>query len=172
MKNNPTIRQTTPADYAEVYELIRTAFLTAEHRDGTEQDFAVALREGPNYIPCLDLVAQVDGHLAGHIMLTKTYVTRPDGSRYDTLLVAPLSVLLEYRKLGVGKALMCEGLRIAADMGYGAAFLIGDPAYYSRFGFELTSMHGIGHESLPAEYVQVVRLWPDALDGVGGLIAM
>lgn len=172
MKNKFIIRPTTPADYDTVYDLIKTAFLEAEHRDGDEQDFAVRLREGENYIPSLDLVAECDATTAGHIMFTKTYVTRPDGSRYDTLLVAPLSVLPPYQRTGAGSALMREGLRIAAEMGYGAAFLVGDPAYYRRFGYRLTSHYGIAHESLPAEYVQVIELSPGALKGVTGIVIL
>lgn len=172
MKHKFIIRPTTPADYDTVYDLIKTAFLEAEHRDGDEQDFAVRLREGENYIPALDLVAECGGAAAGHIMFTKTFVTRPDGSRYDTLLAAPLSVLPDCQRTGVGSALMRQGLRIAAEMGYGAAFLIGDPAYYRRLGYELSHLHGISHESLPAEYVQVVELSPGALKGVTGMVAM
>lgn len=170
MKTNFIVRQIIEADYSAVYKLIKTAFETAEHRDGDEQDFAVNLRNGDNYIPELDLVAERDGELIGHIMFTKTYVTKPDGGRYNTLMVAPLSVLIEYRNLGVGTALMEEGLRIAKAMGYQSAFLIGDPNYYQRFGYKLTHLYGINHESMPAEYLQVKELSQGALDGVTGLI--
>lgn len=172
MKTNFIVRQITEADYSKVYNLIKTAFETAEHRDGNEQDFAVNLRNGENYIPELDLVAERDGKLIGHIMFTKTYVTKPDGSRYNTLMVAPLAVLLEYRSFGVGSALMKEGLRIAPSMGYQSAFLIGDPNYYQRFGYKRTHLYGINHESMPMEYLQVKELTQGALDEVTGLINM
>lgn len=167
---NFIVRQITVADYSTVYKLIKTAFETAEHRDGDEQDFAVNLRNGDDYIPELDLVAERDGELIGHIMFTKTYVTTPDGGRYNTLMVAPLAVLLQHRSLGVGSALMKEGLRIAQTMGYQSAFLIGDPNYYQRFGFKLTHLYGISHESFPAEYLQVKEFIHGALDGVTGLV--
>lgn len=172
MKNNIIVRQTTEADYTTVYDLIKTAFLSAEHSDGDEQDYAVNLRNGENYIPELDLVAESDGQPVGHIMFTKTYVTKPDGSRYDTLLVAPLSVLLEYRSKGFGSALMKEGFRIAVAMGYKSAFLIGEPDYYQRFGFKLSYLSGINHESFPAEYVMAKELVPHALDGITGIVMM
>lgn len=172
MKKNFIVRQITEADYSTVYNLIKTAFETAEHRDGDEQNFAVRLRNGENYIPQLDLVAEQDGEIIGHIMLTKTYVTQPDGSKYDTLLVAPLAVLLEYRSVGAGSALMKEGLRIAQTMGYESAFLIGDPNYYQRFGYKLTHLYGINHESMPAEYVMVKEFVTGDLEGVTGLINM
>lgn len=130
------------------------------------------LRNGESYIPELDLVAEIDGRLIGHIMFTKTYITKPNGSKYDTLLVAPLSVLLEHRKSGVGSKLMEEGLTIAGTMGYLSVFLIGDPDYYQRFGYKHTSLYGINHESLPVEYLMTKELSEGALDGVSGLIKM
>lgn len=172
MKKDFIVRQVAKTDFSSVYNLIKTAFETAEHRDGDEQDFAVNLRNSENYIPALDLVAELNGQLLGHIMFTKTYVAKPDGSRYDTLLVAPLSVLLECRSQGVGSALMEEGLRMAATMGYGAAFLIGDPNYYQRFGYQLSHLYGINHDSLPAEYVMAKELEPGSLNGVTGIVVM
>lgn len=170
MKKDIIVRQTLEADYTTVYDLIETAFKTAEHRDGTEQDFAVNLRNSVNYIPELDLVAEVDGQLAGHIMFTKTYVTQPDGSTYNTLMVAPLSVLLEYRNTGIGSVLMKEGLRLAAAMGYKTAFLVGDPNYYQRFGYKPAHLYGISHNSIPAEYVMAKEITDHALTGITGII--
>ncbi len=172
MKQNIIVRQTNSADYTTVYNLIQTAFLTAEHRDGTEQDFAVGLRNSENYIPELDLVAELNGGLAGHIMFTKTYVTKADGSKYDTLMVAPLSVLLEYRNMGIGSALMKEGFRLATAMGYEASFLVGDPDYYKRFGYRHTHLYGINHDSIPPEFVLVKEMKDDALKGVTGIIKL
>ena len=172
MKANIIVRQTTEADYSAVYDLIKTAFETAEHKARTEQDYAVDLRNGMGYLPELDLVAEVDGKLAGHIMFTKTYVTLPDGSKHDTLMVAPLSVLIEYRKMGIGSALMKEGFRIAERMDYTTAFLLGDPDYYRRFGYKLTQLYGIHHESFPAEYLMAKEIVPGALEGITGVIHM
>lgn len=172
MKTNIIVRQTTEADYSTVYNLIKTAFETAEHKDGDEQDYAVGLRNGRNYLPELDLVAEFDRQLIGHIMFTKTVVSQPDGSKVDTLMVAPLSVLLEYRSMGVGSTLMKEGFRIAKAMGYQTAFLLGDPNYYQRFGYKPSHLYGINHESFPAEYLLAKEIVPGALNGVTGLINM
>ena len=57
-------------------------------------------------------------------------------------------------------------------MGYRTVFLVGEPDYYRRFGFELSHLYGISHESLPAEYVQTVELVPGALAGITGRIKM
>ena len=170
MKTNEyLIRQEKKNDLEEVYTLIRTAFETARVKDGTEQDFAANLRKGEGFIPELSLVAEAGGKLIGHILLTKTFVVQPDGTRHEGLLVAPLSVALEWRDKGVGSALMWEGLRIARGMGYTAAFLVGDPGYYSRFGFSPTASFGIRPQAdIPTQYVLVRELVPGALDGVTG----
>lgn len=157
MTTNFIIRQNTTAELKNIYEFIQTAFKTAEHKDGDEQDFAVNLRNGENYIPQLELVAEANGEIIGHIMFTRTCVIKPNGSEYSTLLVAPLSVSLEHRSSGVGSALMKEGLRLARQMGYTSAFLCGDPNYYKRFGYTPTHLYGIKHKSIPQEYVMVKR---------------
>lgn len=172
MKTDIKIRQIAASDYDAIYKLIKTAFETADHSDGDEQDFADGLRLSEGYIPQLDLVAQLDGQLIGHIMLTKIHVLKPDGSRLDALMVAPLSVLKEYRSAGVGSALMKEGLRIASTLGYGAAFLLGEPAYYQRFGYKPTHLHGITHDTYPADYLMVREINDGALDGVTGVVVM
>jgi len=164
-----TIRQETEADLNEVYTLIQTAFKTAKVKDGTEQDFAVQLRSGDGFIPQLSLLAEGDGRIVGHVMFTKTHVLQPDGSRFEGLLVAPLSVALEWRNKGVGTALMQQSIRLAVEMGYRAAFLCGDPAYYKRFGFRPTADFGIHPQAeIPPQYVLVLELTKGALEGVTG----
>ena len=68
-KSSFTVRQEREAEFPAIYELIRTAFATAEVSDGDEQDFANRLRIHGNYIPELALVAECQGKLIGHIML-------------------------------------------------------------------------------------------------------
>lgn len=109
-KSSFTVRQEREAEFPAIYELIRTAFATAEVSDGDEQDFANRLRIHGNYIPELALVAECQGKLIGHIMLTRTVVTQDDGTPYEALMIAPLSVVLDYRNQGVGSALLKEGL--------------------------------------------------------------
>lgn len=95
------IRQETEKDYDEVYAVVKAAFERAEHSDGNEQDLVAALRKGGAFVPELSLVAQKDGRIVGHILLTKGSV----GSR-DVLVLAPLSVLPENQSQGIGSALM------------------------------------------------------------------
>lgn len=65
------IRQENKKDCAEVYNVIKKAFMSAEHCDGNEQDLVVNLRESNNFIPELSLVAIDDNKIVGYILFTK-----------------------------------------------------------------------------------------------------
>lgn len=163
------IRTETPPEFPEIYELVKIAFQTAKVSDGKEQDFVDELRSGYNYIPELALVAEDNGKLIGHIMLTKTYIAS-DRQRFATLLIAPLSVVLEHRNKGVGSALIKESFKLAQEMGYTSAFLVGDPAYYHRFGFQTAADFGIKTtHPIPDENIMVCELVSGALQGVNGV---
>ena len=92
-----TIRQATPKDFDAIYSLVKTAFQTAKVSDGGEQDFVLKLRKG-SYIPELELVAEEDGVLIGHIMLTGASI-RENGGCIGTLILAPLSEALDWRAI-------------------------------------------------------------------------
>lgn len=101
-------------------------------------------------------------------MLTKTYIVN-NGNRFKTLLLAPVSVALEYRNRGVGSSLIRESFKLAKGMGYTSVILVGDPAYYHRFGYKSAISFGIKHElNIPDENVMACELVPDALYGISG----
>lgn len=163
------IRQEQPDEFGKIYELVQSAFQTAKVSDGTEQDFVNKLREGNGYLSQLALVAEENGELIGHIMLTKCPVVNGQET-HEILLLAPLSVRLEYRNRGVGSALIAESARLAREMGYGAIILVGDPGYYSRSGFVPAADFGIHYANVPDQFVQVLVLKPDGLKGVAGIV--
>ena len=134
-KSSFTVRQEREAEFPAIYELIRTAFATAEVSDGDEQDFANRLRIHGNYIPELALVAECQGKLIGHIMLTRTVVTQDDGTPYEALMIAPLSVVLDYRNQGVGSALLKEGLRLP-KVGLPGSFSLRQSGLLRTFRFQ------------------------------------
>ena len=91
------IRKETENDYKEVYNVVKTAFETAEHSDGNEQDLVNELRNSDNFIPELSLVAIENNKIVGYILFTKIEL----GNNTEIAL-APLAVLPEYQKQGVG----------------------------------------------------------------------
>ncbi len=166
------IRQEQPSDFRSVYELVKIAFQTAKVSDGNEQNFVNKLRASLNYIPELELVAEEDSKLVGHIMLTKTYVTMGN-SKFDALLLAPLSVALEYRRRGIGSKLVSESFRLAKNLGHGIVFVVGNPAFYSRCGFTSSALFGIKHvPAIPDQFVMVHELFAGALSGITGIVTL
>ena len=164
------IRQEKPSEFPFLYDFVKVAFQTAKVADGDEQGYVNKLRASGNYIPELALVAEEDGKIVGHIMLTKTYVAT-GGSKFEALLLAPLSVALEYRRCGIGSKLVLYSFDLAKKLGYKALFVVGDPAYYGRFGFKSTAPL-IKHVPMPIpdENLMVYELSSGALAGVAGTV--
>jgi len=166
------IRQEQPKDFPAIYDLVKMAFQTAKVSNGDEQNFVERLRAGGNYIPELALVAEEDGRMVGHIMLTATAIATAGGPR-AVLLLGPLAVMLERRGRGVGARLVEEACAKARTLGHGAVVLAGDPAYYARFGFRPTADFGVHNTNgIPEANVMARELWPAALQGVGGRITL
>lgn len=132
------IREETPADYEKVYLLVKKAFASAEHADGNEQDLVNELRKGDSFIPSLSLVAEKDGVLAGYILFTKLRI-----GEENALALAPLAVLPDFQKQGIGSALIKEGHKRAKEMGYRFSVVLGSENYYPKFGYVSASRYGI-----------------------------
>ncbi len=164
------IERVNKKDYNEIYELVKTAFETAQVSDGTEQDFVLKLRAGNTYIQELELIAKNNEEIIGHIMFTKLNIKTNKGE-YVALLLAPLCVKLEYRNKGVGKKLVYTGFEEAKKLGYEAVFLVGNPQYYNRFGFKEVGKLGIKNKTeIPNEFVLGCELVQGALDNIEGEI--
>ena len=132
------IRKEKMEDYNSIYAVVKAAFDSAEHADGNEQDLVEDLRKGESYIPALSLVAEEKGKIVGHIMFTKARV-----GQTDVLALAPLSVLPEYQRKGIGTALIKEGHKIAKDLGYAYSVVLGSEKYYQRVGYVPADTLGI-----------------------------
>lgn len=152
------IRQETPKDYKEVYELVKEAFASAEHADGNEQDLVEALRKSDAFVPELSLVAEIDGKLAGHILFSKAMV-----GNITVLVLAPLSVRPQYQRQGVGTALMENAHRIAGALGYLYSLVLGSETYYPRAGYRPAEQFGIKvPEGFPSVNFMALKLREDA----------
>lgn len=164
------IRLAEAHDYENIYRLVKTAFETAQVSDGTEQDFVLKLRAGENYIPELEFVAEDETGFIGHVMMTRQAVQTEEGI-FEGVLVAPLCVKLENRSRGIGGALLAHAAAKARALGYTAAFLVGNPLYYGRFGYRRTSDFGIQNKTeIPDEVVLACELEPGALEHIFGEI--
>lgn len=148
------IRQENKNDYEEVYNVIKIAFQTAEHSDGNEQDLVVALRESNSFIPELSLVAVQDNKIIGYILFTKIEI-----EEYEELALAPLGILPEYQRQGIGTKLIEEGHKIAKKLGYHYSIVLGSDKYYPKFGYIPASQYGIiAPFEVPNENFMAIKL--------------
>lgn len=158
MKTKMIIRQENKNDFNEVYSLIKSAFEKAEHSDGNEQDLANSLRKSDSFIPKLSLVAEIEGKLAGHIMFTEAKVGND-----IVLVLAPLSVLPEKQKQGIGTALIKEAHKIARELGYQYSLVLGSEKYYPREGYTPAEEFGIEvPNGIPSANFMAIKLQQNA----------
>ena len=132
------IRQESQKDYKEVYMAVKTAFETAEHSDGNEQDLVVALRNSDSFIPELSLVAVKEDKIVGYILFTKIKI-----ENHEEIALAPLAVLPEYQKQGIGSMLIEQGHKIAKKLEYHYSIVLGSENYYPKFGYIPAIQYGI-----------------------------
>lgn len=148
------IRQERQKDYQQIRDLVREAFAHAEHSDGDEHNLIERIRLSPDYIPELSLVAESDDIILGHIMFTRVFV-----GQTEAIALAPLSVRTDWQRKGIGKLLVAAGHRQARKMGYFCSMVLGNPDYYSKFGYEKASSYGIiAPFDVPDEYYMVCDL--------------
>lgn len=125
-----TIRPEQPADSAAIFDLTRLAFATAAHSAGTEQFIVGALRDSGRL--SLSLVAEEGGRLLGHVAFSPVTLSPAAPGWFG---VGPISVLPEHQGCGIGSRLMRHGLEELRRRGAAGCVLVGEPAFYGRFGF-------------------------------------
>lgn len=142
---------------------IQTIHKLAFERDA-ESDLVVALRSTNYFSPELSFVASEGDELVGHILFTRIVIK--DGTRtYPVLALAPCSVKPEFQNQGIGTLLINEGLRAAKYSGHKAVIVLGDPKFYSRFGFEQASNYEIVPPAgMPEEAFLICKLGADAMN--------
>ena len=157
------IRNETERDHKAVRQVNRLAF-----GQEAEARLVDALRAG-GHAP-VSLVAEVEGQVVGHIMFSDLNILTGSGT-VPALALAPMAVLPDFRRQGIGSMLVRRGLEVCKEQGHRIVVVLGHPDFYPRFGFlaklaeSLESPYGGGPSHMAAELV------PGALDGVAGRLA-
>lgn len=144
---NIVVRTEQEKDYLRVEEITRLAFSYPGRIERGKigcpyEHWMVHELRNRDGIKELSLVAEIEGHLVGHIICSKAKVILDDQELF-VLNFGPLSVLPEYQRQGVGKALIHAMIAKAKQLGYGAILFCGRPEYYPQFGFQEASVFGI-----------------------------
>ncbi|MCD4500474.1 GNAT family N-acetyltransferase [Chromobacterium vaccinii] len=143
------IRNEQAADIGAVYALTEAAFRGEAHSSHTEQFIVEALRRRGQL--SVSLVADEGGGIVGHVAISPVSVSSGAAGWYG---LGPISVAPERQKRGIGGQLMREALRLLHEQGARGCVVLGDPAYYGRFGFRAHS--GLVLPGIPAEYFQAL----------------
>ena len=148
-----------PRDVAAIHAVHAASFPTeAEAR-------LVGLLRAAGRLP-VSLVAEVGGAVVGHIAFSP--VTAASGAAGAGL--APVAVAAPHRRQGIAADLVRAGLEACRTAGFGWAVVMGEPAYYSRFGFRPAAEFGMADEYGGGPAFQAIELVPGALPRGAGLV--
>ena len=117
----------------------------------------------------ISLVAVSDESVVGHILFSRVTIDNAPAA-FNGVGLAPLAVLPKLQRRGIGSKLIREGLERCKQAGYDAVVVLGDPAYYSRFGFVRATDFGLQNEYGVHDEFMVLPLRRGALDGVSGMV--
>lgn len=161
------IRHETPSDIEAIHYVETLAFGRAG-----EADLVNVLRS--NGACTLSLVAEIEKQIVGHVFFSPMSFQLHNSEEIlptSILALGPIAVLPEHQKRGVGSALVREGLRQLRESGYDAVALLGNPAYYGRFGFVPAKNYNLHCKyDVPTEAFQILELRPGVLQNQRGLL--
>jgi putative acetyltransferase len=135
------VRRETAGDRDAISAVTHAAFALPDGPAGTPGEVALVgeLRASDAWLPALSLVAtDARGEVIGHVVCSRGRV-----GATPALGLGPLSVRPDRQRRGVGSALMHAVLGAADALDEPLVALLGDPAYYSRFGFQRADDQGI-----------------------------
>jgi predicted N-acetyltransferase YhbS len=158
---------TLPADEAEIEALLDVSFGPDRQKKASYR-----LREGVPPVAELCFVLREAGILRASICFTRVAIRPPDGGKpAGALLLGPLAVDPHLRGQGLGARLVVRGLEEAASLGHSRVILVGDLAYYRKFGFKRAEP---GRFIFPGPVdegrILIRELKPGAFKGVSGAL--
>jgi putative acetyltransferase len=158
------VRAEEEGDVERTFSVVESAFGSR-----LEADLVNALRRSAD--PQLSLVAEAHGTVVGHVFFSPSTI-ESDRPVPPVAQLAPVAVLPDHQRRGVGSELIRVGLAQCRAIGWSAVFLVGNPTYYSRFGFQMAAPLGFSYPGPLDPYLQLVELDAGVLSGLSGLIRL
>lgn len=160
MNPTPTVRKETVEDIPNIRAVVHAAFGTA-----SEADLVDGLRRSGALT--LSAVANIGSRVVGHVAFSPVTI----GGLQPALALAPMAVAPDCQRQGIGSALIRWSLEECRQLGHGVVILVGEPAYYARFGFTPAAPLGIECPfPIPPEVFMVLELSPGAANGCSGMV--
>ena len=150
------VRPSTESDLQAIREIHTAAY-------GRADEAELALRVMANRSPCVSLVGERDGRIVGHVLFSPVTL---EGSHFDPppMGLAPLAVLPESQRDGVGQVLARAGIEVCRKLGAPFAVVLGHPPYYPRFGFAPAAKFGLTYADMPPrDSFMALELTPGSL---------
>lgn len=145
------IRSETPADFEAIRKINIESFADHPYSHQTEHLIVEALREAGALT--LSLVAEDKGEVIGHIAFSRAWIDTVDMGWF---MLGPVAVLPPHQRRGIGSRLVEEGLEKLRRLGAKGCALVGNPAFYNRFGFRSGS--GLNVYGVPPEFLLCLSL--------------
>jgi len=157
------VREERPEDVIHIRHVNDEAF-------GREQESELVEKLRDHGMLPISLVAILDNEVVGHIAFSPVTIESAPSS-LKAMTLAPVAVLPEYQRNGIGSQLVHAGLKECRRREQDLVFLVGHPDYYPRFGFVLARPRGIDCEfEVPEAAWMVVELRQGALSGLKGMV--
>ena len=147
--HNLLIRSENRTDHAVISHVIAQAFKDQQYSSHTEHFIVDALRRADALT--LSLVAVLNQHIVGHITISPVRISSGVQGWYG---LGPVAVLPEWQLQGIGSALIQSALNQLKMMGAKGCVVLGDPNFYSEFGFKIVAELIL--ENVPPEYFQAL----------------
>ena len=163
------IRIEEPQDYRASEEVTREAFWNLWAPGADEHFILHRLRNQPEFVKELCLVAEIAGQIVGCIAYSTSVILDANDVEHKVLTFGPVGVSPAKKGKGVGSSLIRESMNKARDLGYGAVIIQGYPCYYNRFGFQNGKVFNISSsDGTFPKALLVMELIPGALNGISG----
>lgn len=171
MQDKVKIRKATQQDRDSILAIHMNAF--GESEGPVIAKLVDEMLDDASGEPMLSLVAETDVELVGHLLFTSANI-EPDRGQVSARILAPLAVVQNRQRRGIGSLLIQTGLRELQEHGVDLVFVLGYPDYYSRFGFKPAGAQGLeAPYPVPpqnADAWMVKELTPETIENCKGTV--